>query len=244
MPSFSDSSSAILSSPHVGFSRAIWRTSSRIFFGSAGRPRLRDLHRQNILNAVRCHLRNVSGFTITNASRQSKSRPKATIVARIAAVVFRGLALRSWNRASCLRRKRFSAIRAARDEKNNPMNVSNSAFYKDLQALRLDPNRSDRIFADPDLRRFAPSTQWASSHATNRIASGKSAITSCLCNASFRERVRFVGLRCRGPVLPSRFCRPPLAQPSPPSWVFGVARLPALTYLGLVKLVKRLALVR
>ena len=28
------------------------------------------------------------------------------------------------------------------------MNVSNSAFYKDLQALKLDPNRSDRIFAE------------------------------------------------------------------------------------------------
>ena len=145
MPNFSNSSSAILSSPHVGFSRAIWRTSSRRLSGRAGRPRLRDLHRQNIWNAVRCHLRNVSGFTITSASRQSKSRPKATIVARIAAVVFRGLALHSWNRASCLRRKRFSAIRAARDEKNNPMSVRNSVFYKDLQALKLAPTRSDRI---------------------------------------------------------------------------------------------------
>ena len=57
------STSRVLSSPQVGFSRAIWRTSSQMFFGSAGRPRLRDLHRQNILNAVRCHLTNVSGFT-------------------------------------------------------------------------------------------------------------------------------------------------------------------------------------
>jgi hypothetical protein len=28
------------------------------------------------------------------------------------------------------------------------MKVSNSAFYKDLQVLRLDPNRSGRIFAE------------------------------------------------------------------------------------------------
>ena len=95
MPSFNDSSCAILSSPHVGFSRAIWRTSWRIFLGSAGRPRLRDFHRQNILNAVRCHLRNVSGFTITSASRQSKNFARATIARRNEAVVRRGFALRS-----------------------------------------------------------------------------------------------------------------------------------------------------
>ncbi len=35
-----------------------------------------------------------------------------------------------------------------RDEKNNPMNVRNSVFYKDLQALKLAPTRSDRIFAE------------------------------------------------------------------------------------------------
>ncbi len=63
IPNFSDSSFAILCSPHVGFSRAIWPISSRRFFGSAGRPGLRDFHRQNILNAVRCHPTKVSGFT-------------------------------------------------------------------------------------------------------------------------------------------------------------------------------------
>jgi hypothetical protein len=92
MPSFSDSSSAILSSPHVGFSRAIRRTSSRTSLGSAGRPGLRDFHRQNILKALRCHLTNVSGFTITSASRQSKNLASATIARRIEAVVRRGLA--------------------------------------------------------------------------------------------------------------------------------------------------------
>jgi transposase InsO family protein len=34
---------------------------------------LHDFHRQNILNAVRCHPTNVAGFTITSASRQSKN---------------------------------------------------------------------------------------------------------------------------------------------------------------------------
>jgi hypothetical protein len=87
MPSFTDSSSAILSSPQLGFSWAICRTSFRIFFGSAGRPRLRDFHRQNIRNAVRCHLMNVSDLAIAKALRQSKNLASATIARRNEAVV-------------------------------------------------------------------------------------------------------------------------------------------------------------
>ena len=111
-PNLSNNSFSILSSPNVGFSRAICLTSSRRFFGRAGRPRLRDFHRQNILNAVRCHLTNVSGFTITSAPRQSKNFASVTIASRNEAVVRRGFVLRSWNQAICLRRKRFSATRA------------------------------------------------------------------------------------------------------------------------------------
>jgi hypothetical protein len=48
------------------------------FSGSAGRPRLRDFHRQNVLKAVRCHLTKVSGLTITSALRQSKNFASAT----------------------------------------------------------------------------------------------------------------------------------------------------------------------
>src|ERR1700689_529142 len=67
MPNFSDSSSAIRSSPHVGFSRTIRDINSRRSFGSGGRPGLCDFHRQNILNAVRCHPMKVADFTITSA---------------------------------------------------------------------------------------------------------------------------------------------------------------------------------
>jgi hypothetical protein len=112
IPNFSDSSFAILSSPHVGFSRAIWQISSRRFFGSAGRPGLCDFHRQNILNAVRCHPTNVSGFTIASAPRQPKNLASATIARRNEVVVRRGIVLRSWNKAICFRRNRFSATRA------------------------------------------------------------------------------------------------------------------------------------
>jgi hypothetical protein len=57
------------------------------------------------------------------------------------AVVRRGLVLRSWNKASCFRRKRFSATTAIREPKNSEMNVSSSVFYRNLCAfLSLRPN--------------------------------------------------------------------------------------------------------
>src|SRR5262249_5773006 len=80
MPSLSVSSSAIRPSPHVGFSRAISRTSSRMSVGNRGRPRFRDLHVQNVRNSVRCHLTKISGLTMTKRiapseeSRKSRSR--------------------------------------------------------------------------------------------------------------------------------------------------------------------------
>jgi hypothetical protein len=51
----------------------------RRFFGNGGLPIRRDFHRQNIRKAVRGHLRNVSGLTITNAFRQSKKLANATL---------------------------------------------------------------------------------------------------------------------------------------------------------------------
>jgi hypothetical protein len=85
----------------VTFSRAMRWINSRKLLGSVGRPSLLDFHRQKVLNAVRCHLMNVSGLTITSASRQSKSMDRAIIARRIEAVVRRGFVRRSWNRASC-----------------------------------------------------------------------------------------------------------------------------------------------
>ena len=43
----SSTSAAIRSSPHVGFSRAIFRMSSRRFRGTRGLPRDLDFHRQS-----------------------------------------------------------------------------------------------------------------------------------------------------------------------------------------------------
>jgi hypothetical protein len=83
--------SAMRPSPHVGFSCAISRIKARRFFGSPGRPRFRDFHLQNVRNAVRCHLRNVSSLTMTRVSRQSKNLESRTMSAREAAVERRGL---------------------------------------------------------------------------------------------------------------------------------------------------------
>ena len=47
-------------------------------------------------------------------------------------VVRRGFILRSRNKASCFRTKRFSATSATRAQKNNRMNISNSVFYRNL----------------------------------------------------------------------------------------------------------------
>ncbi len=66
---------------------------------------------------------------------QSKNFPSATIVTRNDAVVRRGFILRSRNKASCFRRKRFSATSATRAQKNNRMNISKSVFYRNLSAL-------------------------------------------------------------------------------------------------------------
>ena len=58
----------------------------------------------------------------------------------------RGFALRSLNRASCLRRNRFSAMRTARDKKCNRTNLINSEFT--VNTLSLRSRRSDRVFAE------------------------------------------------------------------------------------------------
>src|SRR6202022_1323788 len=66
MPSFTNNSLAILSSPHTGFSRAILRISPRNSIGILGRPG-RHFHRQNRRHPARSHRIIVLGCT-TNSS--------------------------------------------------------------------------------------------------------------------------------------------------------------------------------
>jgi hypothetical protein len=152
MPSFSDSSFVILSSPHTGFSRVIWKTSSRRFFGNAGRPGLRDFHRQNILNAVRCHLTNVSGFTITSASRHAKNFASATVARRYEAVVRRGLVLRSWNKASCFAEEQILGHQGVARGTEQPDERQQLRILQELE--RLSTLRTEFLRTTGTLRPF------------------------------------------------------------------------------------------
>jgi hypothetical protein len=66
MPSFSRSSLAMRSSPHVRFATAIVAISRCTSRAIAGRPGVRDFQRQNSRNPCRCQRISVSGFTISS----------------------------------------------------------------------------------------------------------------------------------------------------------------------------------
>jgi hypothetical protein len=66
MPSFSRSSLAMRSSPHVRFAAAIVAISRCTSGEIAGRPGKRDYQRQNNRNPCRCQRISVSGFTMTS----------------------------------------------------------------------------------------------------------------------------------------------------------------------------------
>jgi hypothetical protein len=66
MPSFSNSSFAMRSSPHVRFDAAIIAISRCTSTGIVGRPGARDVQRQNSRKPFRCQRISVSGFTMTS----------------------------------------------------------------------------------------------------------------------------------------------------------------------------------
>jgi hypothetical protein len=82
-PSFRSSSSAIRSSPQVGFARAIAMISRRRLTGIGGRPD-RDFHRQKSRQPWRCHRISASGLTTLSIERQSSNRDNRTSVTRAA----------------------------------------------------------------------------------------------------------------------------------------------------------------
>ena len=115
IPSFTRSSAAIRSSPHVRFAAAIVAISCCRSAGIVGRPGARDFHRQNNRNPFRCQRISVSGFTMTSKWRHSRKRDKLPRMMRVASSARRGFTRRSWYNASCFRRNRFSAASWARD---------------------------------------------------------------------------------------------------------------------------------
>ena len=109
IPSFTSSSEAIRSSPHVQFAAAMSAINSRRSAGNRGRPPGDDLQRQNSRKPFRCHRTSVSGLTTVRTRRQSINCDSATSALRVASSAGRGLTWRSRCNANCLRRNRFSA---------------------------------------------------------------------------------------------------------------------------------------
>ena len=119
IPSFSISSLAIRSCPQLGFSADILRINSWRLLGKRGLPVGFDFQRQNSRNPLRCQRTSVSAWTATSAPRQSNRRLSAAIIHRVESSARLGLTLRSWKRANCFRRNRFSADRALRERAIN-----------------------------------------------------------------------------------------------------------------------------
>jgi len=92
---------------------------SRQVLGFRGLPGDLDFQRQNRRNLLRCQRMNVSGLTFTRASRHANRRPRITIISRVESLARCGFTFHSWNRTSCLRRKRFSAASALRDRETS-----------------------------------------------------------------------------------------------------------------------------
>ena len=114
------------SSPQVRFSAAIRRIKRLTSADTGGRPTGLDFQRQNRRNAARCQPINVAGLTMTKALRQSKKRASLDKTNRSAAVVGAAFFSRSSNRASCLRKNKFSAASAVRPRKPAAQNFTQS----------------------------------------------------------------------------------------------------------------------
>jgi hypothetical protein len=83
--------------------------------GRRGLPTGRDFQRQNRRNPLRCHRISVSGLTTTKALRPSNHWLRKPINQRVESSARCGRRLRSRNKASCLRRNKFSASTALLD---------------------------------------------------------------------------------------------------------------------------------
>ena len=95
MPSLSNSSLAMRSSPQDGLSRTMARMSARNSAGIRGRPG-RDFQRQNRRNPAPCQPMKVFGVTFTSVSCHAKPCESSTSIKRVTLLKRRGLILCSW----------------------------------------------------------------------------------------------------------------------------------------------------
>lgn len=97
--------------PQIGFSGAIPRLTST---QTGGHPAGRDFQGQKRRKAVGCRPIKVAGFTMIKARRPARKRASFSRTKRSATVVLVAFFSRSENKASCLRRNRFSVAGAVR----------------------------------------------------------------------------------------------------------------------------------
>jgi hypothetical protein len=121
-PSFRRSSAAIRLWPQVGFSSVIRPMRVRRSVGTRGPPREAHRHRQKSMKPFRCQRISVAGCTMVSASFPAKQRTRSTMPRSVASLARRAFTCRSRERASCFRRKRFSAARAVRARRLARMN--------------------------------------------------------------------------------------------------------------------------
>ena len=109
---------------------------------------------------LRCQRTKVSGRTFTRASRHANRRPRITISSRVESSARCGFSFRSLNRASCLRRKRFSLASARRDlETSTRRRTRSHATEDNVQRLwvsgwKTAPSMNDQLYTLLDVTRL------------------------------------------------------------------------------------------
>ena len=153
IPSFNWSSSAMRSSPQVGFPEAIRRIRHLSFTATGGSSTGLDFQRKKWRKADRCQPIRVPGLTITNAARQSKRQARRQSTKRSAAFVGLAFFSRSWNKAQLFSQKQvFGGQPGAPAEKSGTQvdtvkNQDSSPRKQVLRTAETDVARRDRLTA-------------------------------------------------------------------------------------------------
>src|SRR5215472_11234205 len=140
--------------------------SLRRSLGMRGPPTGRDFQRQRRRNPWRCQRTKVSGRTFTRASRHANRRPRITIISRVESSARCGFTYRSRNRASGLRRKRFSLASARRDLETSTRRRTRSHATEDnvlrlcVSGWKTAPRMNDQLYTLLDVTRL-PIGGWA-----------------------------------------------------------------------------------
>src|SRR5215472_16159501 len=151
--------------------------SLRRSLGMRGLPTGRDFQRQRRRNPLRCQRTKVSGRTFTRASRHANRRPRITLSSRVESSARCGYTFRSRNRASGLRRKRFSLASVRRDLETSTRRRTRSHATEDnvlrlcVSGWKTAPRMNDQLYTLLDVTRL-PIGGWAKFLRTTRYPYG------------------------------------------------------------------------